>query len=170
MHASCLMARPVLIVAPARAARKLADAVGDAYATVACSDREKAIALAATGTYLAIVIVDGFAELVAESPMIHVSDPATPELHAELAAIGGRARRDHRARAAEVEHLAALAYDEYIELARARAARDYLLALLHRHRGVVSEAARSAGVLRETLHRLIRRHDIEPDWFRDDKT
>ena len=97
---------------------------------------------------------------------MHIADNAGAEVIEQLTAISGRARLDERARATEHAHLAALPYDEYIALARARATRDYVLALLRRHRGVVAEAARAAGVLRETLHRLIRRHDIDPDWFR----
>jgi len=161
------MARQVLVAAPARIARKLSDAIGDRFEVAICSDPEKAQALAATGTYLAIVKTVGFAELATETPIVRVAETAGREVVDELAAIRDRARLDQRARASALAHLAALPYDEYIALARAAATRDYLLALLRRHRGVVAEAARATGLLRETLHRLIRRHDIDPDWFRD---
>ena len=163
------MALPVLVAAPARIARKLSDAIGHEFGVVTCSDPEKTVALAMTGTYLAIVKTVGFAKLVTDTPIVRVAETAGSEVAVQLHAIRDRARLDHLARATEHAHLAALPYDEYIALARARATRDYVLALLRRHRGVVAEAARAAGLLRETLHRLIRRHDIDPDWFRDDE-
>lgn len=162
------MARQVLIAASPRIARKLSEAIGDEFEVASCSDPEKAMALAATGTYLAIVQTAGFATLATDTPIVRVAETAGHEVIDELHAIRERARLDQRARATDHAHLAALPYDEYIAMARARATRDYVLALLCRHRGVVVEAARAAGLLRETLHRLIRRHDIDPDWFRDD--
>lgn len=164
-----MMARQILIAAPARVARKLSDAIGDHFEIATCTDPEKAMALAATGTYLAIVKTVGFAQLSTDSPIIRIADPPGPEILDELTAIRHRTHLDQRRRASKLAHLAALPYDEYIALARARTTRDYLLALLHRHRGVVAEAAREAGLLRETLHRLIRRHDIDPDWFRSER-
>lgn len=161
------MARPILIVAPPTVARKLSEAIGDRHRVITCPDPERATALASTGTYLAIVMVTGYARLATDAPIIQVAGAPAPRMVDELAEIGGRARVEQRARAAELSHLAALPYDEYIALARSGATRDYLLALLRRHGGVVSEAARAAGILRETLHRLLRRHDVEPGWFRD---
>ena len=87
---------------------------------------------------------DGIAQLSTEIPIIRVAEPAGPEVLDELAALRDRARLDQRTRASKLAHLAALPYDEYVALARARTTRDYLLALLHRHRGVVAEAAREA--------------------------
>lgn len=161
------MARQVLIAASPRIARKLSNAIGDQFEVATCSDPEKALALVATGTYLAIVKTVGFVKLSTDTPIVRVAETAGPELVEQLAAIRARARVEQRARASALTYLAALPYDEYIALARARTTRDYLLALLRRHGGVVAEAARAAGLLRETLHRLIRRHDIDPDWFRD---
>lgn len=161
------MARHVLIAAPARIGRRLAEVIGDRFEIAICSDPEKAKALAATGTYLAIVATADFAALASDAPIVR-ADAVGSGVVNELDAIRDRARLDERARAADLAYLAALPYDEYIVLARARATRDYVVALLRRHRGVVAEAARAAGLLRETLHRLIRRHDIDPDWFRDD--
>jgi transcriptional regulator with GAF, ATPase, and Fis domain len=168
LHHAVVMARQVLIAAPARTARKLSDVVGDQFEVVTCSEPEQAMALAATGTFLAIVKTVGFANLTTDTPIIHIDDATGSQFIAELTAIRVRARLDQRARASELAYLAALPYDEYVAAARARTTRDYLLALLRRHDGVVAEAARAAGLLRETLHRLIRRHDIDPDWFRDE--
>lgn len=161
------MARQVLIAAPPRIARKLTDAIGDHFEVVTCTDPEKAMALAATGTYLAVVKTAGFTRLTADIPIVRVAETAGREFLDELTAIRDRARLDQRTRASSLVYLATLPYDEYVALARSRTTRDYLLALLRRHRGVVAEAAREAGLLRETLHRLIRRHDVDPDWFRD---
>lgn len=47
-----------------------------------------------------------------------------------------------------------------------QAARDYFTALLKRLGGNVTKAAIEAGVERETLHRLLRRHGIDPSRFR----
>jgi ActR/RegA family two-component response regulator len=163
------MARKVLVVAPPRLARKLAETIGNGFEVVTCTDPERAIALAASGTYLAIVKLAGFAKLATDTPVVRVAETGASLLLEELTAIHERARLDERVRAADHGYLATLPYDEYISLVRARATRDYLLALLRRHGGNVAEAARGAGVLRETLHRLIRRHDIDANWFRDDR-
>ena len=162
------MPHQILIAAPPRIARKLAEAIAGRFEITTCHDPERAVALAAIGTYLAIVMPLGFAALATEVPVLHVSDAMEQDIADRLAAIAERARSDQRSRADELAHLAALPYDEYIALARARTTRNYLLALLRRHGGVITEAAREAGVLRETLHRLIRRYDIDPGWFRDE--
>ncbi len=54
-----------------------------------------------------------------------------------------------------------------LEAAQARAARDYLAQLMRSAHGNVSRAAEVAEVERETLHRLLRRHGVEPGRFRD---
>ena len=136
LHRADVMSRRVLIAAPAWGARKLSEATGHRFSVVTCCAPGKAIALAAVGSYLAVVKTVGFAKLVTEVPILRVSEAVLP-------------------------------YDEYVALARFRTTRDYLIALLLRHRGVVAEAARAGGLMRETLHRLIRRHGIEPDWFRE---
>ena len=59
-----------------------------------------------------------------------------------------------------------LPYREAIELLHDRAARDYLEAVLRSTAGNVSRAAEHAGLARESLHRLLKRHHIEADEFR----
>ena len=44
--------------------------------------------------------------------------------------------------------------------------REYLLGLMRSHAGNVSEAARAAAIERESLHRLLRRHDLDAELFR----
>ncbi len=58
-------------------------------------------------------------------------------------------------------------YRDAVERARDRAGRDYLTALLRRTGGNVTRAAEEAGVERETLHRLMRRHGVEAGRFRE---
>ena len=63
-------------------------------------------------------------------------------------------------------HLAALSYRECIELARDRASREYLVALMREFSGNVTQAAVRAGVERESLHRLMRRFGIRSEDYK----
>ena len=65
------------------------------------------------------------------------------------------------------ESLATLSYREALASARDRGSREYLSALLRMFEGNVSHAAERAGLERESLHRLLRRHGIHADTFRD---
>jgi DNA-binding NtrC family response regulator len=60
----------------------------------------------------------------------------------------------------------ALTYKEVVDLARDRASREYLSALLRELGGNVTEAARRAGMERESLHRLLRRYGIRSESFK----
>jgi DNA-binding NtrC family response regulator len=64
------------------------------------------------------------------------------------------------------ESLASLSYREALASARDRGSREYLNALLKMFEGNVSHAAERAGLERESLHRLLRRHGIHADTFR----
>lgn len=55
-----------------------------------------------------------------------------------------------------------LGYREAMELVRERSTRDYLVALMTVFAGNVSRAA----VARESLHRLLKKHDLEPEAYR----
>lgn len=68
---------------------------------------------------------------------------------------------------ASVEELAALSYREALASARDRGSRAYLTALLTAFGGNVSRAAERAGLERESLHRLLRRYDVQAGPFRD---
>lgn len=72
---------------------------------------------------------------------------------------------NHYAAAAD-QHLATLSYREALADARDRGSREYLEALLKVFSGNVSRAAERAGLERESLHRLLRRHGIDADGFR----
>ena len=65
------------------------------------------------------------------------------------------------------QDLATLSYREALASARDRGSREYLAALLRSFGGNVSRAAERAGLERESLHRLLRRHGIQAGAFRD---
>ncbi|MBP8808855.1 MAG: sigma-54-dependent Fis family transcriptional regulator [Kofleriaceae bacterium] len=61
---------------------------------------------------------------------------------------------------------AQLSYREVVDLARDRASREYLIALMQELGGNVTEAARRAGVERESLHRLLKRYGVRSEDFK----
>jgi two-component system response regulator AtoC len=62
--------------------------------------------------------------------------------------------------------LASLPYREVVDRERDRASRDYLVALMSEFGGNVTRAAERAGMERETLHRLLKRHGLRSDDFK----
>jgi hypothetical protein len=68
--------------------------------------------------------------------------------------------------AAILPAVAGLTYREFALRARRDLARAYLVELLRRHQGSVTHAALQAGMARETLHRLLKRHGLRPGDFR----
>jgi len=75
----------------------------------------------------------------------------------------GAAALPHRPPGARIE---ALTYREMLDLAKDRATRDYLVALMKDVAGNVTQAAERAGVERESMHRLLKRHGIRSDDFK----
>jgi len=59
-----------------------------------------------------------------------------------------------------------LTYREVVDLARDRASREYLIALMRELGGNVTEAARRAGMERESMHRLLKRYGVRSDEFK----
>jgi DNA-binding NtrC family response regulator len=57
-------------------------------------------------------------------------------------------------------------YRATVERAADAAGREYLVQLLRRTKGNVTRAAAEAGMERESLHRLLRRHGVDPAAFR----
>lgn len=100
------------------------------------------------------------AVILAEELEIRVEDLPDAVVAASLP---GRAEP----RPAAAPPFADLSYREAQELARERASRDYLDALLRRHGGNVTRAAEQAGIERESLHRLLRRHGLDAAGYRD---
>ncbi len=59
-----------------------------------------------------------------------------------------------------------LSYREVVDLARDRASREYLIALMRELGGNVTEASRRAGMERESLHRLLKRYGVHSEDFK----
>jgi DNA-binding NtrC family response regulator len=59
-----------------------------------------------------------------------------------------------------------LSYKQALSVARDRATREYVIALLKAAQGNVTQAADRAGVERESLHRLLKRHGVRAEDFR----
>ena len=80
-----------------------------------------------------------------------------------------RAARSAMASAPDAsKSLGELSYREFLATAREGATRAYLEAVLAKHHGNVTAAAAHAGVERDSFHRLLRRHAIRADLFRDE--
>jgi hypothetical protein len=136
------------------------------------SDPRQARAVLATGCFQAVVTTDGFLE----ATMVQGYGISIVLLGEDLdagtllslvdRAIADRRRRE-REHAAAMPELALLTHRSFTELARYRATRQYLLTLVQVHQGSVTEAARAAGLERESLHRLLRRYNVHADDFRD---
>ncbi len=65
------------------------------------------------------------------------------------------------------EVLVKMPYREAVDLARDRVTRDYLVALLREMDGNVTQAAKRAGMARESLHRLLTRHGVRSEDFKE---
>jgi DNA-binding NtrC family response regulator len=65
------------------------------------------------------------------------------------------------------EALPTLPLRDVVEQARDRATREYLVALLRELRGNVTKAAARAGMERESLHRLLKKHGLRSDDYRE---
>ena len=59
-----------------------------------------------------------------------------------------------------------LTYRDMLEAARERATRDYLIALMKDVGGNVTQAAERAGIERESMHRLLKKHGVRSDDFK----
>jgi DNA-binding NtrC family response regulator len=57
-------------------------------------------------------------------------------------------------------------FHDAVAAARDRASRDYLLALMRHFHGNVTQAARRAGMTRESLHRLLRKYEVHSESFK----
>jgi two-component system response regulator AtoC len=68
--------------------------------------------------------------------------------------------------AAPAAGLASLPYRDAIAEGRERLTRDYLVALMKEFGGNVTRAAERAGMERESLHRLLRKHGLRSDDFK----
>ena len=154
---------PVLVVA-VEPAKDLQAALAPDFAPTITGDIARARALAATGGFLATLIVEPSLGWIPGAIMI---DPAADPIMIVTAVNNAVARTFAEQRSAPCTAVEGVRYDEYIELVRYAMTRRYLIALLTRHGGSVTLAARGADMKRESLHRLLRRHDLVADDFRE---
>jgi DNA-binding NtrC family response regulator len=157
------MKAPVLVVGPRASARAVAAALQPEFAVSLEEDSARARALTAIGAHLVIVAVGG----VRIEGSVEVDSSAEPA--AIVAAVAGAIAQGSRVlhESAGADDVGVLAYEDYLELVRYAMTRRYLASLLEKHHGSVTDAARGAGLKRESLHRLLRRHHMMAEEFRD---
>ncbi len=160
----------VLAATPSVIGKTISDALHASFRVLVCSDGSRARALAAQGWFEVVVATANMVardEVEPAAAFVSIGVRVDRELVVSHVgrALAEKRRRDSESAALLVD-LAGFTYSEFLDLARARAARQYLLALVLAHRGSVTEAARVAGLERESLHRLLRRHGLQADRFR----
>lgn len=158
------MRAPVLVVADEDGARTIEAAIGRELDVTVTDDAVRARALASTGAFLAVLVDSRVGDSIAGATAIDVGSAANSILEMTLAAV--QAFVVKQSDDARLDEVGAVPYDEYIELARYAMTRRYVLALLGRHNGSVTDAARSANMKRESLHRLMRRYHVNASDFR----
>ena len=159
------MKPPVLVVADVAYARAIRAALAEDHSLTVTDDVEHGRALASTGAFLAVIAV-----AVAKGSIEGACDlvPGLDANQIRAAVVVARSGlADQQRMVSRRDDVGAVPYDDYIELARYAATRRYLMALLSRHGGSVTDAARSAQMKRESLHRLLRRHHLFADDYRD---
>lgn len=159
----------VLIAAPSLASRPLAGAVVHRFTLTICTEAPRARALLQAGCFQAVITVDGFLDGVEHPAKTVLTEDVLRDEEAlvvhVMSALTKQREEDDR-RAYMMAAIASLPHAEYMELARWRTTREYLLAIMAQHRGNITDAARGVGVARESLHRLLRRHEVDPERFR----
>jgi DNA-binding NtrC family response regulator len=155
-----ISAVPILVLAPAASSKTIQAALGATAAITATEDIQRARALAATGGFVVILAVEPLAASLRGVIVVDIGDAA-----AIAKVVNAAIRQSHDSRSADP--VSWLVYEEYSELARYGVTRRYLIALLQRHNGSVTDAARGADMKRESLHRLLRRHHLNADDFRE---
>lgn len=158
------MRAPVLVVAEEDGARTIEAAIGRELGVTVTDDAVRARALASTGAFLAVLVDSRYSDSIAGATVIDVASDATSIIETTFAAIQAFVLK--QSDDARLDEVGAVPYDEYIELARYAMTRRYVLALLGRHNGSVTDAARSANMKRESLHRLMRRYHVIASDFR----
>ena len=154
---------PVLLVAPAAAADALSKQLAKDFTVTTVEDLDRARALVQVGAFPLVVASDPFRGKLSGAVEVNAGDEASVASIRTAAARAIEADRDD----AGASDLAAIPYAEYLELARYASTRRYLVGLMRLHRGSVTDAARATGLVRESLHRLLRRHHVEAETFRE---
>jgi len=119
------------------------------------------------------------AAVVAKGPLVAVTDLPVGLRQAATVTAGAPAARTESSGASVTPRaagapppselgpvLAGLPYREALDRGRERVSREYLEALLLQFSGNVTRAAEHAGLERESLHRLLKRHGLRADDFR----
>lgn len=159
------MKAPVLVVASTMHARAIQSALANDFSVTVTEDPRHGDALASTRAFLAVILVGVAAGTIRHAIVVEPDADALGIRSAVVDAVARLAREQrHDARS---DLIGVVPYDDYIELAHYAATRRYLMALLGRHAGSVTDAARDAKMKRESLHRLLRRHHVSADDFRD---
>lgn len=159
------MKPPVLVIATPLVARVIRPALAEQFSVTVIDDIARARALAATEAFLAVVACAPLSAQLPGALELELAGDPTALISRVRAEIAKRNAAD-RARARNDE-VGAIPYDELVELARYAVVRRYLASLLTRHRGSVTDAAREARMKRESLHRLLRRHHLLAEDFRN---
>lgn len=154
---------PILLVAPAATADTLTKQLAKDFTVTVVDDLERARALVQVGAFVLVVATDPFRGRL--SGTVEVT-PGDDNIVGMLRSAATRANDADRNNVAASD-LAAIPYAEYLELSRYATTRRYLVGLIRLHRGSVTDAARATGLVRESLHRLLRRHHVEAETFRD---
>lgn len=157
------MKAPVLVVGPRALARSVAAALQPEFTVTLEEDPARARARVTIGAHLVVVAVGGI-RIPGALEIDAASEPAAIVMSV-VAAISQAASRLREG--APRDDIGAFRYEDYLELVRYAMTRRYLASLLARHRGGVTDAARAAGLKRESLHRLLRRHHLNAEEFRD---
>lgn len=157
------MKAKVLVAATPALARRIAGQLDHDFAVEVATEAERTSALIDVGTYQAIVVARGF---VRHQPRFVIVDGDDATLPARVTAAVTAYRSQQPAEGQTFASYAVLTYDEFMRRIRTRETRRYLVALLSLHHGGVTHAARAAGIVRESLHRLLRRHDLDAEAFR----
>jgi DNA-binding NtrC family response regulator len=128
-----------------------------AYANV--QDAVAAIRLGAYD-YVAKPLDASEISLVVARAVAHLHDVAEEPEEPPMAVTGGlTAGRDPED--------VALGFHRAVEDARRRASQRYLVNLMRLHEGNVTQAAKQAGMTRESLHRVLKQYGVRPEHHRD---
>ena len=118
----------------------------------------------------AYAAVPAAVEAIKEGAFDYLQKPFDPDDAARVVARALEHKRRHasahRAASLATGRVLDLPFREAVSQARDRASREYLVALLDEFQGNVTHAADHAGVERESLHRLLRRHRVHSEDFK----
>lgn len=118
-----------------------------------------------------VVLMTGFASVpdavqaMRMGAFDYVAKPVEPD---ELGLVVARAAAERQSRTLgqASEGAVELQFRDAVGVARDRASREYLVALMRQFHGNVTHAATQAGMTRESLHRLLRKYGVHSEDFK----